>query len=155
MRGLIKSVLSRDPGIEVVGQASDANQARAAIKELQPDVMTLDVEMPGMNGLEFLDKVMRLRPFPVVMVSSLTAKGAATAVSAFELGAIECVGKPTTEHPGLVRSPRRDGERRGVGAAERSAGRRRRAHRGAAAGALQFRRPSRSPSARPPAASRP
>ena len=99
MRGLIKSVLSRDPGIEVAGQASDASQARAAIKELQPDVMTLDVEMPGMNGLEFLEKVMRLRPFPVVMVSSLTAKGAATAVSAFELGAIECVGKPTAEHP--------------------------------------------------------
>ncbi len=99
MRGLITSVLKRDPFIEVVGSASDANQARAAIKDLQPDVMTLDVEMPGMNGLEFLEKVMRLRPFPVVMVSSLTAKGAATAVSAFELGAIECVGKPTAEHP--------------------------------------------------------
>ncbi len=75
MRGLISAALSEDPGIEVIGQASDPLEARAAIKALNPDVMTLDVEMPKMDGLEFLEKVMRLRPFPVVMVSSLTARG--------------------------------------------------------------------------------
>lgn len=99
MRGVIAATLMRDPSIEVVGQAGDAMEARAAIKALDPDVMTLDVEMPNMNGLDFLEKVMRLRPFPVVMVSSMTEKGAATAISALELGAIECVGKPSARHP--------------------------------------------------------
>ena len=99
MRGVIAATLMRDPSIDVVGQAGDAMEARAAIKALDPDVMTLDVEMPNMNGLDFLDKVMRLRPFPVVMVSSLTEKGAATALSALELGAVECVGKPSARDP--------------------------------------------------------
>ena len=81
MRGLISASLSRDPGIEVVGQASDPLEAREAIKALNPDVMTLDVEMPKMDGLEFLEKVMRLRPFPVVMVSSLTARGATATIT--------------------------------------------------------------------------
>lgn len=99
MRGVIAATLMRDPSIEVVGQAGDPIEARAAIKALNPDVMTLDVEMPGMNGLDFLEKVMRLRPFPVVMVSSLTERGAATALSAMELGAVDCVGKPTARDP--------------------------------------------------------
>lgn len=99
MRGVIAATLSRDPGVEVVGQAGDPLEARAAIKALNPDVMTLDVEMPNMNGLDFLDKVMRLRPFPVVMVSSLTEKGAATALAALELGAVECVCKPSAQDP--------------------------------------------------------
>ncbi len=95
MRSLIRATLHRDPGIEVVGQAGDALEARAAIKALNPDVITLDVEMPQMNGLEFLDKIMRLRPTPVIMVSSLTNRGADAALRAFELGAVDCVAKPS------------------------------------------------------------
>ena len=91
MRGLICATLSRDPAISVVGQAADPIQAREAIKALNPDVMTLDVEMPKMNGLEFLDKVMRLRPFPVIMVSSLTERGAGITISAMEIGAVDCI----------------------------------------------------------------
>jgi two-component system chemotaxis response regulator CheB len=93
MRGLIQAVLSRDPAIEVVGQAADAREARQAIKALDPDVVTLDVEMPDMNGIEFLEKIMRLRPMPVIMVSSLTGRGAETALQALEIGAVDCIGK--------------------------------------------------------------
>ncbi len=82
MRGLISASLADDPGIEVIGQASDPLEAREAIKALNPDVMTLDVEMPKMDGLEFLEKVRRLRTFPVVMVSSLTARGATATIRA-------------------------------------------------------------------------
>lgn len=95
MRHLVSEYLCRDTGIEVVGMACDAAEAREAIKKLNPDVMTLDVEMPNMDGLEFLDKVMRLRPMPVIMVSTLTAKGSDTAIRALEYGAIDCVVKPT------------------------------------------------------------
>ena len=95
MRGLITATLRRDPEIEVVGQAGDPIEARQAIKALNPDVVTLDVEMPNMNGLDFLDKIMRLRPTPVIMVSSLTQKGAETTLRALEIGAIDCVGKPS------------------------------------------------------------
>ncbi len=76
MRGLITRILSSDPEVEVIGQAADAMQARQAIKDLDPDVITLDIEMPNTNGLEFLEKIMRLRPMPVIMVSTLTHKGA-------------------------------------------------------------------------------
>ena len=99
MRALIAHKLSSDPGIQVVGQAADPLQARDAIKALNPDVMTLDVEMPKMNGLEFLQRVMRLRPLPVLMVSSLTDRGTAAAVSAMEIGAVDCIAKPCPEHP--------------------------------------------------------
>ena len=100
MRGLISAALRRDPGIEVVGQAADPLEAREAIKALNPDVMTLDVEMPKMDGLEFLEKVMRLRPLPVVMVSSLTARGADGDDHArMALGAVDCIGKPSIDHP--------------------------------------------------------
>jgi two-component system, chemotaxis family, protein-glutamate methylesterase/glutaminase len=74
-------------------------QARDAIKALNPDVVTLDVEMPHMNGLEFLEKIMRLRPLPVIMISSLTERGATVTISALEIGAVDCVAKPTIEHP--------------------------------------------------------
>lgn len=94
MRRLIRGVLSSDPGVEVVGESGDAHEARAAIKELNPDVITLDVEMPRMNGLDFLDKIMRLRPTPVIMVSSKTSRGAAAAIRALEIGAVDCVAKP-------------------------------------------------------------
>ena len=93
MRGLIAAGLNRDPEIEVVGSASDAMEARGAIKALNPDVVTLDIEMPNMNGLEFLDKIMRLRPMPVVMVSSLTQAGADITLRALEIGAVDCIGK--------------------------------------------------------------
>ncbi len=99
MRGLISLQLGRHSGVEVVGQAGDAQAARAAIKALDPDVMTLDVEMPDMNGLDFLDKVMRLRPMPVVMVSTLTRRGADATLDALELGAVDCVSKPTVADP--------------------------------------------------------
>ena len=95
MRRLVSEYLSRDAGIAVVGQARDAAEARAAIKQLNPDVMTLDVEMPNMDGLSFLEKVMRLRPMPVIMVSTLTAKGSATAIEALEIGAVDCIAKPS------------------------------------------------------------
>jgi two-component system chemotaxis response regulator CheB len=94
MRGLITAALRRDPEIEVVGSAADPLEARALIKDLNPDVITLDVEMPNMNGLEFLEKIMRLRPMPVVMVSTLTQAGAAITLEALEMGAIDAVGKP-------------------------------------------------------------
>jgi len=99
LRALIRGVLQAESGIEVVGEANNALEARQAIKQLAPDVITLDVEMPQMNGLELLDKIMRLRPTPVIMVSSLTSRGADAAIKALELGAFHCVGKPTREHP--------------------------------------------------------
>lgn len=95
MRALLSNLLRRDPEIEVVGGAGDPYEAREAIKSLNPDVLTLDVEMPRMNGLEFLEKLMRLHPMPVVMVSTLTQEGAETTLDALELGAVDCIGKPT------------------------------------------------------------
>ncbi|MGC3970551.1 MAG: protein-glutamate O-methylesterase CheB [Pirellulales bacterium] len=94
MRGLISAVLNSDPDVDVIGQAGSAMEARAAIKELNPDVVTLDIEMPNMNGLEFLEKIMTLRPMPVIMVSSLTHRGADATLAALEIGAFDCVGKP-------------------------------------------------------------
>jgi two-component system chemotaxis response regulator CheB len=95
MRSLISASLRQDPGIEVVGMAGDPLEAREAIKALSPDVITLDIEMPNMSGLEFLEKIMRLRPMPVVMVSTLTQAGADATLQALELGAVDCVAKPT------------------------------------------------------------
>src|ERR1700744_3380123 len=89
MRSLIGAVLRRDPEIDVVGMAGDPLEARAAIKALEPDVLTLDIEMPNMNGLEFLEKIMRLRPMPVVMVSTLTHRGAEASLQALEIGAVD------------------------------------------------------------------
>ncbi len=94
MRGLITAVLSADPEVSVIGQAGDALEAREAIKKLNPDVVTLDIEMPNMNGLDFLEKIMRLRPMPVIMVSTLTHRGADASLAALEIGAFDCVGKP-------------------------------------------------------------
>lgn len=96
MRALIRDALSRHPALEVVGEAGDPLEAREAIRSLAPDVVTLDVEMPNMSGLEFLDRLMRLRPLPVVMVSTLTQKGAEASLAALELGAVDCFGKPAT-----------------------------------------------------------
>ena len=94
VRQLLTEILGRDPGIEVVGTASDPYIARDKIKRLKPDVLTLDVEMPRMDGLAFLENLMRLHPLPVVMVSSLTERGADTTLQALALGAVDFVAKP-------------------------------------------------------------
>lgn len=96
MRALLAKLLAVEPDIEIVGTATDARHARALIKELDPDVITLDIEMPGMSGLEFLEKLMRLRPTPVIIVSSLTRSGTDTTAHALEMGAVDCVPKPNS-----------------------------------------------------------
>lgn len=94
MRKMLTSILNDDPEIEVVGAAPDALCARQMIKDLNPDVVTLDVEMPKMDGLTFLEKIMTLRPMPVIMVSSLTRRGTETTMRALESGAVDFVAKP-------------------------------------------------------------
>jgi two-component system chemotaxis response regulator CheB len=94
MRQALGTLLGRDPEIEVVGVAADPYIARDKIRQLNPDVLTLDVEMPRMDGLAFLEKLMQARPMPVVMVSSLTESGCATTLRALELGAVDFVTKP-------------------------------------------------------------
>lgn len=93
MRALIKRKLEAESGIEVVGTARDAAEARQLIKALDPDVVTLDVEMPGMDGLSFLEKIMELRPTPVIIVSGSTGPGAQATARAMQLGAINCYAK--------------------------------------------------------------
>ena len=94
MRQMLRSVLDSDPDIEVVGAAPDPLCARQMIKDLDPDVVTLDVEMPKMDGLAFLEKLMTLRPMPAIMVSSMTHRGAEITMRALELGAVDFVTKP-------------------------------------------------------------
>jgi two-component system, chemotaxis family, protein-glutamate methylesterase/glutaminase len=94
MRQVLTALLSKDPEIEVIGSAPDPYLAREKIKALNPDVLTLDVEMPKMDGLTFLEKLMRGHPMPVVMVSSLTEAGCQTTLRALELGAVEFITKP-------------------------------------------------------------
>ena len=95
MRQLLTNLLSADPEIEVVGSAPDPIVARDRIKALNPDVVTLDVEMPRMDGLSFLRKIMTLRPTPVVMVSTLTQAGAEATLEALEIGAVDFIAKPS------------------------------------------------------------
>jgi len=94
IRDVLTDILKEQPDIQVVGTAADAFEARDRIKELDPDVITLDVEMPKMNGLEFLDKLMRVKPLPVVMISSFTETGSEITFRALELGAVDFVLKP-------------------------------------------------------------
>lgn len=94
MRALISRVLDTLPGIQVVGMADGADEARAEIPKLKPDVITLDVEMPGMSGIEYLAELMEERPLPVIMFSTKTAAGASSSIEALRLGAIDCFPKP-------------------------------------------------------------
>ncbi len=94
MRQLLTQILSSDPELEVVGTAGDPYVAREKIKALLPDVITLDIEMPRMDGLTFLEKLMRGHPMPVVMISTLTERGAETTLRALSLGAVDYVSKP-------------------------------------------------------------
>ena len=94
IRSVMKEIINSQPDMEVVGMAPDPIVARDLIKQTNPDVLTLDVEMPRMDGLDFLEKLMRLRPMPVVMVSSLTERGSEITLRALELGAVDFVTKP-------------------------------------------------------------
>jgi two-component system, chemotaxis family, protein-glutamate methylesterase/glutaminase len=100
MRQLLANLLAEDPEIEVVGTAADPHIARERIKALNPDVVTLDVEMPHMDGLTFLRKIMTLRPMPVVMISTLTQRGADTTLEALEIGAVDFIAKPSSDLAG-------------------------------------------------------
>jgi two-component system chemotaxis response regulator CheB len=94
VRGLLSEIINRQPDMECVGAAADPFIAREMIRNTNPDVITLDVEMPRMDGIDFLGKLMRLRPTPVVMVSTLTERGAEVTLRALELGAVDFVAKP-------------------------------------------------------------
>ncbi len=94
VRKMLTEILNSDKGIDVVGTAADPIMARDKIKQLKPDVLTLDVEMPNMDGITFLANLMRLRPMPVVMVSTLTEAGAEITLDALELGAVDFIAKP-------------------------------------------------------------
>ena len=94
IRSVMREIISSQPDMEVVGLAPDPLVARELIKQTNPDVLTLDVEMPKMDGLDFLEKLMRLRPMPVLMVSSLTERGSEITLRALELGAVDFVTKP-------------------------------------------------------------
>ncbi len=97
IRSIVRAALSTDPQIDVVGEAEDPFEARTLIKKLNPDVLTLDVEMPKMDGITFLKNLMRLRPIPVVMLSTLTTKGADITLEALDIGAIDFIPKPSVE----------------------------------------------------------
>ena len=97
IRALLTEILGKADDIEVVGTAPDPLIAREKIKRIIPDVLTLDIEMPHMDGISFLKNLMRLRPMPVVMISTLTEKGAPATLEALELGAVDFVGKPKTD----------------------------------------------------------
>ena len=103
MRAALSRILSVDPEIEVLGAAPEPFAAREMIKALNPDVVTLDIEMPGMDGLSFLEKIMRLRPMPVVMCSTLTARGTEATIEALRLGAVDCIAKPSGNAGDLAR----------------------------------------------------
>lgn len=94
IRSVLKEIINRELDMECVGVATDPLVAREMIKELNPNVLTLDVEMPKMDGLDFLERLMRLRPIPVVMVSSLTEAGSEVTFRALELGAVDFITKP-------------------------------------------------------------
>ena len=99
MRALFSDILDQTRDVNVVGTAASAAEAREQIAALNPNVITLDVEMPGMNGIEFLEEIMTSKPMPVVMLSGLTQSGTAMSLKAYELGAVECFPKPLKATP--------------------------------------------------------
>jgi len=126
MQRLLADLIGRDKGLEVAGVAGDPYEARELVKSLRPDVMTLDVEMPRMDGLTFLERLMRLHPMPVVMVSSLTERGAEASLRALELGAVDVICKPRgadvhglTEFAASIAESLRAAARADLGAAAR------------------------------------
>jgi two-component system chemotaxis response regulator CheB len=94
IRSLLSEIIHQTPGMEIVGAAPDAYVAKDMVMQLKPDVITLDIEMPKVDGLTFLDKLMKARPTPVVMISTLTQKGADATLKSLELGAIDFIAKP-------------------------------------------------------------
>jgi two-component system chemotaxis response regulator CheB len=104
MRAILTEIINGAPDLEVVGGAPDPITAREMIKALNPDVLTLDVEMPRMNGLEFLERLMRLRPMPVIMISSSTAAGSEVTLRALELGAVDFLAKPQAQNIALLQN---------------------------------------------------
>ncbi|MBI4986895.1 MAG: chemotaxis response regulator protein-glutamate methylesterase [Rhodocyclales bacterium] len=104
MRALLTEIIGGAPDLQVVGSAPDPIAAREMIKSLNPDVLTLDVEMPKMDGLAFLERLMRLRPMPVVMISSLTERGSEVTLQALEIGAVDFVAKPRAENISLLQA---------------------------------------------------
>ena len=93
MRAILMSRLREEPDIDVIGTAANAAEGRELIRVFSPDVVTLDVEMPGMNGLDFLDRIMKLRPTPVIIVSGMTQEGNDVTARALALGAVDCYAK--------------------------------------------------------------
>lgn len=106
IRALLQEVLESDPRMNVIACAKDAFEARDLIKLHHPDVITLDIEMPKMNGITFLKNLMRLRPMPVVMISTLTQEGAPATLQALELGAVDFVPKPKSDREGSLEESR-------------------------------------------------
>jgi two-component system chemotaxis response regulator CheB len=104
MRDLLEKILSSDPDILIIGKAKDAYAARDLIKKINPDVLTLDIMMPGMDGITFLKNLMRLHPLPVVMISSLTEQNSAIALDALALGAVDYILKPSLDELGNIES---------------------------------------------------
>ncbi len=102
IRKVLCGIFAAAPDIEVIGTAEDPFIARDKIKQLNPDVVTLDIEMPKMDGITFLKNLMRLKPMPVVMISTLTQKGAPATLQAMEYGAVDYVGKPSADNPELL-----------------------------------------------------
>lgn len=99
MRALFTQALSKSDDIVVLDTAANADEARDMIAELKPDIITLDIEMPGMNGIDFLEEIMTTKPMPVIMLSTLTQKGAEISLRAMELGAVDCFPKPKQASP--------------------------------------------------------
>ena len=108
IRAVLSEIINSDPRMEVVETASDPYDAREKIRRINPDVLTLDIEMPKMNGIAFLKNLMRLRPMPVVMISTLTQQGAPITLEALELGAVDFVAKPVNQSGSALEAYRQD-----------------------------------------------